>query len=119
MEEPRDIYKRETGKDWRIIPYTHGNVEFASWDYQLWLEDNMISKYMHPLRESIEEVLREDKISLTTKIIEDLGADSLDVITLIFNLEKKFGITFDEESLYSKNDITIEEILILIETLKK
>lgn len=119
MEEPRDIYKRETGKDWKVIPHTHGNLAFASWDYQLWLEDNMISKYMHPLRESVKEILYEDKISLTTKIIEDLGADSLDVVTLMVDLEEKFDINFGDSLLDTENDMTIEEILTLIETLKK
>ncbi len=43
--------------------------------------------------------ISEEKIKLEDKIIEDLSADSLDVIELIMNLEEEFGIKIqDEES---------------------
>ena len=43
--------------------------------------------------------ISEDKIKMDAKIIEDLSADSLDVIELIMNLEEEFGIKIqDEES---------------------
>ena len=43
--------------------------------------------------------ISEDKIKMEAKIIEDLSADSLDVIELIMNLEEEFGIKIqDEES---------------------
>ena len=43
--------------------------------------------------------LQESKIHEEDKIIEDLSADSLDVIELIMNLEEEFGIKIqDEES---------------------
>ena len=43
--------------------------------------------------------IQESKIKLEDKIIEDLSADSLDVIELIMNLEEEFGIKIqDEES---------------------
>ena len=37
-EEIRKQYETETGKKWCIIPYTHGENAYASWEYQLWLE---------------------------------------------------------------------------------
>lgn len=43
--------------------------------------------------------VQESKIKLEDKIIEDLSADSLDVIELIMNLEEEFGIKIqDNES---------------------
>ena len=34
-------YSEETGKDWMVVPYSHGQEGYASWDYQLWLEDKL------------------------------------------------------------------------------
>jgi acyl carrier protein len=36
--------------------------------------------------------LKQDQIALESRLIDDLGADSLDFIDIIFGLEKKFGI---------------------------
>ena len=38
-----------------------------------------------------------DAVKLESKIIEDLGADSLDVVELVMALEEKFGIEIPEE----------------------
>ena len=37
------------------------------------------------------------KIKLTDKIVEDLGADSLDIIEMMMSLEEEYGITIPEE----------------------
>ncbi len=39
----------------------------------------------------------EDKISPSSDIFEDLGADSLDVVTLLMSLEDEFGLTVDDD----------------------
>ncbi|MDR0324499.1 MAG: acyl carrier protein [Oscillospiraceae bacterium] len=39
-----------------------------------------------------------DKITDTTDIAEDLGADSLDVVELMMSVEEEFEITIDEEA---------------------
>lgn len=39
----------------------------------------------------------EDKISANSDIFEDLGADSLDVVTLLMSLEDEFGLTIEDE----------------------
>ena len=39
-----------------------------------------------------------EKISETTDIAEDLGADSLDVVELMMSVEEEFEITIDEEA---------------------
>jgi len=40
-----------------------------------------------------------DKIEETTDIAEDLGADSLDVVELMFSIEEEYDITIDEEQI--------------------
>jgi len=40
-----------------------------------------------------------DKIEDTTDIAEDLGADSLDVVELMFSIEEEYNITIDEEQI--------------------
>jgi acyl carrier protein len=39
-----------------------------------------------------------DKITSTTDIAEDLGADSLDVVELMMSVEEEFEITIDEDA---------------------
>ena len=49
-----------------------------------------------------------DAVKLESKIIEDLGADSLDVVELVMALEEKFGVEIPDseaEKLISINDV--------------
>ena len=41
--------------------------------------------------------IKEDKIKLESKVLEDLGADSLDVVELLMTLEDEFGVEVGEE----------------------
>ena len=41
--------------------------------------------------------IEEDKITETTDIAEDLGADSLDVVELMMSIEEEFGIEIADE----------------------
>ena len=38
-----------------------------------------------------------ESITLETNLIDDIGADSLDVVELIMNLEDEFGIAISDE----------------------
>ena len=52
-----------------------------------------------------------DKITPDARIIEDLGADSLDVVELLSRLEDEYGITIPEddvENLKTFGDIVTE-----------
>lgn len=40
-EEIRNQFEAETGKGWMVIPVTHGENGYASWEYQLWLEQRV------------------------------------------------------------------------------
>ena len=54
-----------------------------------------------------------DTITMKSKVIEDLGADSLDVVEMLMILEDEFNITVtDEESLKLK---TVGDIVALID----
>ena len=59
-----------------------------------------------------------EKITTSSKVIEELGADSLDVVEMLMTLEDEFNVTVsDEESVGLK---TVGDIVKLIESkLKK
>lgn len=53
--------------------------------------------------EKIKEILADqlhidaEKITMESDIVKDLGADSLDVIELLMNLESEFDITVEDD----------------------
>ncbi len=58
-----------------------------------------------------------EKVELKSRVIEDLGADSLDVVEMLMVLEDEFNITVsDEESLQLK---TVGDIVKLIDSKTK
>ena len=58
-----------------------------------------------------------EKITRDTDLMNDLGADSLDLVELIMTLEEEYGITATDESIYEHK--TVGEISDYIETLLK
>ena len=42
--------------------------------------------------------IEKDSITLESEIIKDLGADSLDVVEMLLDLEKEYGIEISDES---------------------
>ena len=71
--------------------------------------------------EKIQEALAEqfevdpDTITKETDIINDLGADSLDLVELIMALEEEYNITITDESVYEHK--TVGDITTFIESL--
>ena len=58
-----------------------------------------------------------DAVKLESKIIEDLGADSLDVVVLVMALEEKFEVEIADSD--AEKLITINDVVSYIETLNK
>jgi len=58
-----------------------------------------------------------DKVKNDSKLIEDLGADSLDIVEMLMSLEEEFGISIPDED--TANMTTIEEIAKVIDSKKK
>ena len=55
----------------------------------------MLEKLKHVIVEQLG--VEESEITLESSFIEDLGADSLDVVELIMALEEEFGIEIPDE----------------------
>lgn len=69
----------------------------------------MLEKVQAMLAEALG--ISADKITPDARIIEDLGADSLDVVELLSRLEDEYGITIpdeDVETLKTVGDIAAE-----------
>lgn len=41
--------------------------------------------------------VEQDEIKLESSIVDDLGADSIDLIELIMNLEEEYGVSISDE----------------------
>ena len=55
-----------------------------------------------------------EEIDESSHIIDDLGADSLDVVDLIMILEDEYGIRIEDEELESIS--TVEDVLNIVES---
>lgn len=58
-----------------------------------------------------------DAVKMESKIIEDLGADSLDVVELVMALEDKFGVEIPDEQ--AEKLITITNVVEYVDSIKK
>lgn len=55
----------------------------------------------------------EDQITMDTSIVDDLGADSLDVVELIMSLEEEFNIVVTEDA--AVGITTVREVVEFLE----
>ena len=56
-----------------------------------------------------------DTITLDTNLVDDLGADSLDVVELIMSIEDEFGVSISDEE--AANLVTVQRIVDYVEKL--
>lgn len=77
-----------------------------------------MSTFEHVKKMILSELkVSEDKITREARLQEDLGADSLDAVELIMNIESEYDIIIpDEQAVEIK---TVGDIVDFIETLKK
>ena len=61
--------------------------------------------------------ISEDKITEQPRLIEDLGADSLDTVEMLMTLEEEFGIAIPDEEAMTLS--TVQSIVDLIDKHKK
>ena len=59
----------------------------------------------------------EDEIKLTSSFIEDLGADSLDIVELVMAMEEEFEVEIPDEE--AENIKTVQDAVNYITTHKK
>ncbi|MBO4572183.1 MAG: acyl carrier protein [Clostridia bacterium] len=59
----------------------------------------------------------ESKITAESKIVEDLGADSLDVVELLMNLEEEYNISVSEDE--AAKISTVGDFVALVESKTK
>ncbi len=57
--------------------------------------------------------VEEDNITMETSIINDLGADSLDVVDLLMNIDDEFGVEVPDEDVEKVK--TVEDLVAYIE----
>lgn len=58
-----------------------------------------------------------EKITLESRLLEDLGADSLDFVEMLMTLEDEFGVTISDEE--AKELKTVADIIAFIENNQK
>ncbi len=59
----------------------------------------------------------EDKVTLESSIVEDLGADSLDVVEMLMAMEEEFDMTLPDEACADLK--TVNDIVTFIDAHKK
>ena len=57
--------------------------------------------------------VEEDNITMETSIVNDLGADSLDVVDLLMNIDDEFGVEVPDEDVEKVK--TVEDLVSYIE----
>ncbi len=75
----------------------------------------MLEKIQAMLAEALNISI--DKVTPDAKIVDDLGADSLDVVELLSQLEEEYGIIIPDDD--AENLVTVADVAKAIEQLAK
>lgn len=75
----------------------------------------MLEKIQAMLAEALN--LPIEKVTPDAKIVDDLGADSLDVVELLSQLEEEYGIIIPDDQ--AESLVTVADVAKVIEELKK
>jgi acyl carrier protein len=70
-------------------------------------EDSIESKVIQIIAEQLS--LREDEIKAESRFVDDLGADSLDIVELIMEMEEEFDIEIPDEEV--EKMITVQDVV--------
>lgn len=81
-----------------------------------YLEAKMVSEKVIEMLASQLNISK-DKVQLDAKLIEDLGADSLDMVEMLMLVEEEFGLSIPDED--AMNLKTVGDIINYIEANKK
>lgn len=73
--------------------------------------EELLTKIIPVFEKTLE--IDKDKIKPESKIIEDLGADSLDTVELVMALEEEFNIEIPDED--AEKMSTIEDVIIYLD----
>lgn len=70
---------------------------------------------LNKIIDSLSKLLSIDKADITadSSLINDLGADSLDIVQMLMELEKEFGMVFDDDEI--RKIKTVGDVAALIE----
>ena len=60
---------------------------------------------------------KKEQITLKTNLVEDLGADSLDVVELVMTFEDEFGVSLPDEDVAKMK--TVGDVVAYIKKIKK
>ena len=75
------------------------------------MQEKIIKLVAENLNKKVED------IKLDSRLVEDLGADSLDVVELIMTFEDEFGVSLPDEEVEKMK--TIKDVIAYIEKIKK
>ncbi len=75
------------------------------------MQEKIIKLVAEKLNKKVED------IKLDSRLVEDLGADSLDVVELIMTFEDEFGVSLPDEEVEKMK--TIKDVITYIEKIKK
>lgn len=75
----------------------------------------MLKKIQEMLADELNLPL--EKVTPEAKIVDDLGADSLDVVELLSRLEDEYGIEMPDEEV--ENLVTVADVAAVLEKLTK